>query len=82
MSGLDRKQTLRRDCGTCNGRGYKNSAAGEEMCDQCGGSGMLELEVPYKFDTDGKRTLEEEAQEWGIPVEELRGSRGDTTNED
>ena len=79
---LDRKQILRRDCPTCKGNGYVNTGTGETPCEPCGGSGMLEKEVPYRFDTEGKRTPEEEAEEWGVPVEELGVKKGDKEDDD
>jgi RecJ-like exonuclease len=72
MSGVDRTQILRRDCPSCQGKGYVVGSTGEAPCEACQGVGLLEKEVPYKFDTLGKRTQEEEAAEWGIPVEELK----------
>jgi len=53
----DRTEFLRRDCSTCRGNGYVTVAGDETMCNDCGGSGIIEKEVPFKF--DGKRTEEE-----------------------
>jgi len=43
--------------------GYTGSAGGEQACDSCGGSGMVEKEVPFKF--DGPRSEEEIQELWG-----------------
>lgn len=69
MSGLDRTEVIRRDCPDCHGNGYKNVGGVESLCGMCGGAGVLEKEVPFKF--DGKRSREETAELWEIPVDEL-----------
>lgn len=69
---------MRRDCNACKGRGYQTKATGEEACEDCGGMGLLEKEVPYKF--DGPRSKEEIAEAFGIPLEQYVDaghSRGD-----
>lgn len=69
----NRVEVLRRDCLKCNGRGYINGSSGEEVCPEgegCGGSGLIAKEVAFKF--DGKRSREEIANEFGIPVEQLK----------
>lgn len=72
MAGIERKQILRRDCPGCRGNGYVTISGGEERtCERCGGAGVLELEVDYKFDTHGKRTREEEAEAWGVDPSEI-----------
>lgn len=71
MSGIDRTEILRRDCPTCRGNGFVTKPTGEESCAPCNGSGMIEKEVPYKFDTNGRRTPEELADIWEVPVEDI-----------
>jgi DnaJ-class molecular chaperone len=53
----DRREILRRDCHVCSGNGYILNQYGEAVCEQCGGSGMIEKTVDYKY--DGERTEEE-----------------------
>jgi DnaJ-class molecular chaperone len=55
--GLERTEILRKDCSSCNGNGYIDGPHGQEGCMACGGSGMIEKEVPFKF--DGVRTQDE-----------------------
>lgn len=62
--GIDRTEILRRDCPTCKGKGYVSQSGGESSCEPCGGAGLLEKEVPFKF--DGSRSLEEVAELWGV----------------
>lgn len=71
MSGIDRKQILRIDCNTCKGKGYVTKPTGEEACEACGGSGTLEKEVPFKFETNGKWSNEEKAEAFEIPVDQV-----------
>lgn len=59
-----RKEILRRDCPHCSGNGYRTQAAGEVPCERCGGTGMLEKEVPFKVE---RRSKEEIAEIWGLP---------------
>lgn len=70
MSGIDRQEILRIDCPTCFGNGYTGQGPSETMCNACGGSGMLERSVPFKF--DGKRSKEEIATAFGLPVGQIR----------
>ncbi len=72
MSGVDRKQILRIDCRACHGNGYVRSATGETDCLACGGSGIEEKEVDYKFETQGRWTPEEKAEAFGIKVDEVK----------
>lgn len=81
MSGVDRTQVLRIDCPQCKGKGYKGTSGAETPCNGpseeagatgCGGSGVLEREVGFKFETQGKWSVEEKAEAFGIPVEEVR----------
>lgn len=51
--GIDRQQTLRIDCIDCKGNGYVQKGAEQEMCKRCDGSGLLERDVPFKFETNG-----------------------------
>lgn len=62
MSGLDRKEILRKDCGHCAGNGYTGREPDEQVCENCGGSGQVEKEVPFKF--DGPRSQAEIEQAW------------------
>ncbi len=63
MSSADsRTEFLRRDCRTCHGNGYVTKGGQEENCDVCGGSGMEEKEVAFKF--DGPRTKDEIEDLW------------------
>lgn len=63
MSGIDRKEILRIDCPTCHGNGYTGVVeVSEVVCERCGGSGMLEKEVPFKF--DGERSAAELQEIW------------------
>lgn len=66
MSGIDRKQTLRIDCNNCHGNGYIRAGGGEESCVVCEGRGVIEKEVPYKFETNGKWDREELADVFEI----------------
>lgn len=77
---MDRTQTLRIDCPICKTRGYIESSQGQEMCTRCEGSGLLEKEVPYKFETQGRWDLHEKAAEFGIEVDEASDSGHDDGN--
>lgn len=74
MSGIDRKQTLRIDCTVCQGKGYvKRAATNDEIyCEKCEGRGSLEKEVGYKFESHGKWSREEIAEEFGISADQVR----------
>lgn len=72
MSGIDRKQFIRIDCPSCSGNGYVSSGMGESSCERCGGSGLLEKEIDYRFDTHGKISKEDIAREFGVPVQAVR----------
>lgn len=72
MSGIDRTQILRIDCPLCKGHGYVRGALGEAPCDRCEARGVLENEVPFKFETNGRHTREEVADAFGIGVDEVR----------
>lgn len=52
------------DCPACKGNGYVVEAGQELPCSECAGKGLLEKEVPYKF--DGPRTKEEKAAIFGV----------------
>lgn len=71
MSGIDRTQVVRIDCTTCKGNGYVRNGAAESMCEKCGGGGVLEREVPYKFETHGVLTDEEKAEIFEMPVDQI-----------
>lgn len=60
--GLDRKEYLRRDCSACAGAGHFVRGGEEVPCEACGGSGMEEKEVPFKF--DGPRSQQEIEDIW------------------
>lgn len=75
--GVDRTEILRMDCPPCHGNGYIARNGGEEFCEDCGGTGMLEKEVPFKF--DGERTVEEKAEAFGVSVEQYRDAGHDGT---
>ena len=69
----NRTEILRRDCPHCKGKGYTNGPAGEELCPEgtgCGGVGMLEREVAFKF--DGPRSPEELEEIWGVSAAEIK----------
>lgn len=72
MAGIDRTEILRIDCNACSGRGYKETPTGQESCETCGGSGMLEKEVPFRHDIKERRSVEEVAEIFGIPVEQVK----------
>lgn len=72
MGGPDRKQILRIDCTTCRGNGYTTTGGSESACEKCSGSGQLEKEVGYKFETMGRWTNEEIAEVFGIKVDEVK----------
>lgn len=55
--GIDRTEFVRKECPACKGNGYKPVGMTEELCECCGGFGLIEKEVPYKF--DGPRTQAE-----------------------
>lgn len=67
--GFLRKEILYRDCPTCRGNGYVVRGGSEEACDACGGKGLLEKEVEFKF--DGPRSAEELAEIWDVPASEI-----------
>lgn len=71
MTGIDRTQYLRIDCPSCRGKGYVQTATGEESCGKCDGSGLLEKEVPFKFESNGKWDREDIAEVFEIPVEQV-----------
>lgn len=58
----NRKEFIRKDCSDCRGEGYRSISGTESVCDNCGGSGMLEKEVSYKY--DGERTPDEIEEEF------------------
>lgn len=72
MSGIDRTQILRIDCRACHSKGYVMTSTGETSCNACGGTGMEEREVPYKFESQGKWTKEETAQAFEIDVDDVK----------
>lgn len=74
----DRKEILRVDCPTCGGQGYTTNGSSEAPCDPCGGSGMLEKEVDYKF--DGRRSKDEIDRIFGFRTTNKR-SDADTSEE-
>lgn len=57
MSGIDRTEILRRECPDCKTNGFIIVSGEEQPCTKCGGHGMIEKTVPYKF--DGPREEEE-----------------------
>lgn len=57
MSGIDRKEILRRDCPECKTKCFIIVNGEEQVCTLCSGYGVIEKEVPYKF--DGPRDTEE-----------------------
>lgn len=73
MSGLDRTEILRRDCPDCRGNGFIVKNGAQEVCGTCGGSGLLEKEVPYDFENDrkGRRPADELAEIWEVDPEEV-----------
>lgn len=71
MSGLDRTQIIRIDCPTCKGNGYTTKAGQQEACEVCGGTGLREKEVEYKFDTHGHHTREELAEAFEVSVDDV-----------
>ncbi len=71
---LNRTKILRRDCPRCKGNGYIEGPGGQEVCPEeggCGGSGLLEKEVPYKFETEGRLEPEEIAEAWELPADQI-----------
>ena len=49
MSNTDRQEIVRIDCPHCSGNGYKFQAGGsQELCEKCGGVGMLEKSMPWR----------------------------------
>ena len=71
MSGIDRTQIVRIDCTNCRGTGHTAVGGVESLCEPCEGRGMLEREVPFKFETNGRRTKEEIADVFQLPVEQV-----------
>lgn len=76
--GLDRKQIIRMDCPTCTARGYVVSNGSETSCEACGGSGLREKEIPFKFETNGKLSKEELAQEFGVSTDQFKDEKHST----
>lgn len=71
MSGIERVQILRIDCSTCKGRGYETVTTGERACSACEGRGVIEKEVPYKFESNGRWEKDELAEVFELPVEQI-----------
>lgn len=82
MSGIDRMQTLRIDCPDCVSKGYIQKGAEQELCQRCGGSGMLERDVPFKFETGGKWDKDDVASAFEISPDQVvdRGHDGGEPN--
>lgn len=77
MSGIDRQQTIHVDCPKCHSRGYIETNGIQEMCASCEGAGILSKDIPYKFETRGNLTKEEIAQEFDLPLDEVKDSGHD-----
>jgi len=60
---INRDEIIRHDCPQCHGQGYKVKQTGEEPCDNCEGSGMIELTLPYRHD-QGARLPDEIKEEF------------------
>lgn len=78
--GIDRTQIVRIDCPECRGNGYTRKKGGveEEMCVKCEGAGTLEKEIPYKFESNGRVSLEEKADIFELPVDQVRDANHST----
>lgn len=77
MSGPDRTQVLRIDCPGCHTKGYTEKDGLQSLCERCEGTGMLEKEVGYKFETRGHWSAEEKAEIFDMPVDEISDSGHD-----
>lgn len=62
---INRDEIIRHDCPQCRGQGYKveQATGAEAPCDNCEGSGMIELTLPYRHDL-GARLPEEIKEEF------------------
>jgi len=82
--GINRQQILRIDCMVCKTRGYIVENNQETTCPKCGGSGVLEKEVPFKFESQGRWDKDEIAEAFEIPVDQVqdRGHDGGDATSD
>lgn len=71
---MERTQTLRIDCPQCHGKGYIERNGVQDTCDRCEGAGMLQKEVSYKFETQGRWSQNELAEEFGMSPSEISDS--------
>lgn len=78
MSDLDRVQFLRIDCPTCKGKGYTLKGLQETFCETCGGSGSLEKEVGYRHETRGEYSIDEKAEIFELPEEQIKDTGHDS----
>lgn len=70
---LNRKEILRRDCRVCNGKGWTGAqGVNETFCETCGGSGMEEKEVPFRFDQTRPLSAEDINEVWGEEVIKIK----------
>lgn len=66
---LSRKEILRRDCKSCRGNGWVGTqGVSENLCETCGGNGMEEREVPFRFDQTRPLSREDINEIWGEEV--------------